>query len=152
WVVRAYVYNFTLEPNTKYTLSSNVPSPNGDTTKTNIYFNGSASVPNGVWEGKSITITSDENGNLFVAIPIGRTSTQDILDGQYWVQLEKGTIKTDWTPAPEDNYTQEEFKIFEASYNSSVEGINAKLGTVENKVDDNGRAFTEFKENEYSRT
>src|SRR5699024_1891563 len=39
WVVRAYVYNFKLEPNTQYTLSSNVPSPNGDTSKTNIYFN-----------------------------------------------------------------------------------------------------------------
>ena len=66
--------------------------------------------------------------------------------------IEKGSTSSDWTPAPEDNYTQEEFKIFEASYNSSVEGINSKLGTVENKVDDNGRAFTEFKENEYSRT
>src|SRR5699024_5139098 len=68
------------------------------------------------------------------------------------LKVERGNVATDWTPAPEDIYTQEEFKIFEASYNSSVEGINAKLGTVENKVDDNGRAFTEFKENEYSRT
>src|SRR5699024_11286924 len=58
---------------------------------------------------------------------------------RFYIQIEKGSIPSDWTPAPEDIYTQEEFKIFEANYNSSVEGINAKLGTVENKVDDNGR-------------
>lgn len=72
----------------------------------------------------------------------------------YWknYKIEKGNIATDYSPAPEDNYTQQDFKIFEASYNSSVEGIDAKLGTVSNKVDDNGNAFTTFKENEYSRT
>lgn len=151
WVVRAYVYNLKLEPNTKYTLSSNLPDQNGDSSKTNIYFNGSGTAESGVWEGKSVTNTSDDNGNIYVAIPTGRPYTQDILDGKYWVQLEKGTIKTDWSPAPEDNYTQEEFKIFESTYKEDVKGINSTLTDLSNKKLD-GSTYTTFYNNEYKKT
>lgn len=151
WVVSAYVYTFKLEPNTKYTLSSNVPDQNGDSSKTNIYFNGSGTSESGVWEGKSNVSTSDENGNIFVAIPTGRPYTQDILDGKYWVQLEKGTIRTDWTAAEEDNYTQSEFSIFESTYKEDVKGINSTLTDLSTKKLDS-TTYTTFYTNEYKKT
>lgn len=151
WVVNAYVYNFKLEPNAQYTLSSNVPSPNGDTNKTNIYFNGSGTDARGVWKGKSVTSTSDSNGNIYVAIPTGRQYTQDILNGKYWVQLEKGNVTTDWNIALEDNYTQEEFKIFESTYDEDVKGINSSLAALENSKLD-GSTYTTFYQNDYKQT
>lgn len=102
WSVPAYVYRFNLQPNTDYTVSSNVPSYNGDSTKTCIYFNDSGTATSGVWSGKTLTKKSDIEGNLYVAIPTGRIHTEEILNGTYWVQLEKGNVATDWTQAQED--------------------------------------------------
>src|SRR5699024_2984953 len=65
--------------------------------------------------------------------------------------LEEGNIATDWTPAPEDLYTQEEFKIFNAQYTQDVTGMTGRLTTVENtKLD--GSTFQTFKETEYQVT
>ncbi|MGH2064837.1 hypothetical protein [Aerococcus urinaeequi] len=67
-------------------------------------------------------------------------------------KLEIGSTPTDWTPAPEDNLSQSDFKIFENSYSEDVKGINSKLVAVENNISDANNAFTSFKENEYKRT
>src|SRR5699024_10417369 len=64
---------------------------------------------------------------------------------------ELGGVRTDWSLAPEDNYTQSEFKSFEADYSQNVKGITSRLSSVENsKVDNN--TYTDFYENEYKRT
>src|SRR5699024_7348244 len=68
-----------------------------------------------------------------------------------WMKLELGGVRTDWSLAPEDNYTQSEFKSFEADYSQNVKGITSRISTVENsKVDNN--TYTDFYENEYKRT
>ncbi|MFW3363910.1 phage tail spike protein [Aerococcus viridans] len=67
------------------------------------------------------------------------------------IKLEKGNIATDWTPAPEDNYTQEEFKIFESTYDEDVKGINSTLTELSNKKVD-GTTYQDFYNNEYKKT
>ena len=101
WVINAYVYNFELEPNTKYILSSNVPTA-GNLEENVLYFNGSLTATNGVWLDNPQIMETDAEGKFYIAIPTGRTYTDGILNGTYWVQLEKGTKATDWKPAPED--------------------------------------------------
>src|SRR5699024_7452677 len=70
---------------------------------------------------------------------------------RFYIQIEKGTIPSDWSPAPEDNYTQEEFKIFESTYNEDVKGINSTLTDLSNKKLD-GSTYTNFYTNEYKKT
>lgn len=67
------------------------------------------------------------------------------------IKVELGNIATDWTPAPEDNYTQEEFKIFESTYKEDVKGINSSLTELTNKKLD-GSTYTTFYNNEYKKT
>ena len=143
WAVdNAYVYNFTLEPNKKYILSSNVPT-DGDSSKNVLYFNGSGTSSNGAWSNNPRIMETDSNGKLFIAIPTGRTHTNGILNGTYWVQLEKGTKATDWTPAPEDveasigevddKATDAKDKTDAWSYDGTTEinGKSIKTGTFE---------------------
>ena len=66
-------------------------------------------------------------------------------------KMEKGSVATPWTPAPEDNYTQEEFKIFESTYDEDVKGINSTLTDLSNKKLD-GSTYTTFYNNEYKKT
>ena len=67
------------------------------------------------------------------------------------IKIEKGNKATDWTPAPEDLYTQEEFKLFNAQYTQDVTGMTGRLTTVENgKLD--GSTFQTFKQSEYQVT
>lgn len=68
-----------------------------------------------------------------------------------WMKLEAGDVRTDWSPAPEDNYTQEEFKIFESTYNEDVKGIRSSLTDLSNKKLD-GATYTTFYNNEYKST
>jgi phage minor structural protein len=67
------------------------------------------------------------------------------------IQIEKGSILTDWKLAPEDNYTKEEFKIFESTYNSDVTGIRSSLTDLSNKKLD-GTTYTNFYNNDYKIT
>lgn len=68
-----------------------------------------------------------------------------------YVKIETGGLFTDWTVAPEDNYTQEEFKIFESTYDEDVKGIRSSLSVLENdKLD--GSTYTTFYKNEYKKT
>lgn len=96
WVVPSLYKIFNLQPNTAYTLSSNVPA----SATANLYFNGSLTPANGVWLGRPITAISDANGNLYVAIPNNpyREYTAGLIDGIYWIQLELGSAATAYTP------------------------------------------------------
>ena len=90
--------------------------------------------------------SSDVTVRLYTSYaPIGSMIYMD------WYKLEKGDIATDWTPAPEDLYSQEEFKIFNAQYTQDVNGMTGRITTVENgKLD--GSTFQTFKQSEYQVT
>lgn len=79
------------------------------------------------------------------------TNTADTVLEFKNIQIEKGSILTDWKLAQEDNYTQEEFKIFESTYSENVKGIRSSLSSLSNdKLD--GLTYTTFYKNEYEKT
>lgn len=127
WIVPSYLFHFELQPNTEYTVSSNVPGYVGDTSKTNIYFNGSISAGDGVWLNKPVTKKSDNDGYLFIAVPANRIHTDEILNGIYWIQLEKGNKATDWSPASEDLTSKSEFATFEATMKGFQTTVNSDI-------------------------
>src|SRR5699024_2307432 len=47
------------------------------------------------------------------------------------IKLEKGSIPTDWSPAPEDTLKQNDFNTFKAEYEQSAQGWSAKLDQIE---------------------
>ncbi|WP_270312628.1 hypothetical protein [Vagococcus fluvialis] len=159
WIVPSYLFHFELQPNTEYTVSSNVPGYVGDTSKTNIYFNGSISAGDGVWLNKPVTKKSDNDGYLFIAVPANRIHTDEILNGIYWIQLEKGNKATDWSPASEDLTSKSEFATFEATMkgfqttvNSDITGLQSQqtqmdgqITNVVKDVDGNKTQITQLK-------
>jgi hypothetical protein len=80
-----------LIPNTEYTLSSNIPRK---TDAANLWFNGGSTVNNGVWDGNSRTSTSNENGEVIVYYH----ETELTNYGEYWYQLNEGSIFNTVTP------------------------------------------------------
>ena len=67
------------------------------------------------------------------------------------IKLEKGNTATDWTPAPEDTLTQDEYKAFKSDYESTVEGITGQITTLStSKLD--GNTYTNFLSNDYKTT
>ena len=111
-----YKYEYTLKPNTQYTISSNVPNSN----TANVYANGTSSSTNKVCLNNSQTITSDANGYFYVLVRYvpasGDSSTinmyQAILNGTYYLQIEEGSSATSYEPytggvaSPNPNYPQ----------------------------------------------
>ena len=85
--------NLKLMPNTQYTLSSNTPMYDENTTS--IWFNGADSLINGVWVNQPRTATTDANGNLYITI---RSSEIDTIFNNYWVMLNIGTIADPFEP------------------------------------------------------
>ena len=85
--------NLKLEPNTVYTMSSNMTKTSSNTA--DLFFasgcNASVSTDaNGVWNGQSRTVTSDENGYVTVAYRKQSTSqTPNLIDA--WYQIEQGS-------------------------------------------------------------
>src|SRR5699024_5221696 len=67
------------------------------------------------------------------------------------LKIEKGTIATDWTPAPEDNLSDLDFRTFESEYSRNSKEITERLSTVENSKLD-GTTYTDFYENSYKKT
>ncbi|WP_412053127.1 hypothetical protein [Lactiplantibacillus plantarum] len=90
--------NIQLEPNTAYTLTTNI-SLNGDGWCDVFFFKDDENISsntNGVSSGSGRTLTTSSTGNVKVGV------RHSLSDGISWVKLEKGTISTPWTPAPED--------------------------------------------------
>ena len=110
-------------------------------------------VPN-QWTRISITMKFEDDSRpmSFTAL---NSDNKDIPIGTklYWrhYKIEKGNIATDYSLAPEDNYTQEEFAIFESTYKEDVKGINSSLTDLSNKKLD-GTTYTTFYNNEYKKT
>ena len=86
----------TLKANTTYICSSNDDVGNG---LNNIWFNGSSSTTHGVNKNTPKTATTNENGQLFIALRT--TILNSFFDGTYWIQLEEGTTATEYEPYTE---------------------------------------------------
>lgn len=86
-----------VEPNTQYTLSTNIPDRAG--LYDVFFFKGTdviSSNSNGVAKGRPRTLTSDADGILKVGM-----REYDLSKG-YWIMLSKGNKELDWQPALED--------------------------------------------------
>ena len=166
-----YGYNYLLRPNiisiaskvkVGDTLTFSFDIWSEETTGIRIYdTNGNPSMEFG---SETIIATSDKKRVSFTKKLVASSKTNSNMwymdfynEGngiKFWVEnikIEKGTIPTDWSPAPEDNYTQEEFAIFESTYKEDVKGINSSLTDLSNKKLD-GTTYTTFYNNEYKKT
>lgn len=91
--------NIQLEPNTEYTLTTNIGiTPDG---WCDVFFFKDdeiiSSSTNGVNSSSGRTLTTSSTGNVKVGL-----RNHSVSDGTNWIKLEKGSIATPWTPAPED--------------------------------------------------
>lgn len=88
--------NLKLEPNTVYTMSSNMSKTSSNTADLFFAPGYNASVTadaNGVWNGQTRTVTSDENGYVTVAYRKQSTSqAPSLIDA--WYQIEQGSTAT----------------------------------------------------------
>lgn len=126
--IMLYKYSYYLKPNTKYTISSNCPA----STTANIYANSNSS-NNAVYINKNQTIQSDENGYFYILVRFKADASDNstfnlyekVLNGTYYIQLEEGTVATDYVP-----YNSLEIKnVGENLFNPS----NAKDGYVSDR-------------------
>src|SRR5699024_3198896 len=87
------------------------------------------------------------NTNLYT-YPLGDGKTSKISK----IKLVKGNMPiTDWSPAPEDTLTQDEYKSFKSDYESTVKGITGQITSLStSKLD--GNTYTNFLSNDYKTT
>lgn len=103
-------WKFTGEPNTDYTLSTNVPIGAGNTY--DVFFAHHPSTPSSATNGVALntprTVTTNASGVLEVSFRSTAVGSQyvnisAILNGTYWVKLEKSSIATP-IPTPSPDY------------------------------------------------
>lgn len=93
----------TLEPNTTYTVSSDFPQSNYDSTAFawggGVLADGPNTQRNGIGTRYTRTITTDSTGILTIGIYIDNHDTTylDVLNGSYYVKLEKGSVATEYS-------------------------------------------------------
>lgn len=94
---------FNVEKNQAYTISTNIPRPSDNLcdcwADAGSVINPSSQV-NGVASDFSRTIDSGAEG--VVCVVFRRTHRNAVINGDFYIKLEKGTRATAWTPAPED--------------------------------------------------
>ena len=145
-------WTFEGDPNTKYTVSTDVPKNNStyDVFFGNAPLSASSGV-NGVAYNEPRTITSGADGIIelsFRKSGASYTTLDQIISGEYWVQLEKGNIATDWTEAPED--TQE--KLDEKADTDLIDDIQGQLDDFvlvegyEEEIGEINKALQDYKE------
>lgn len=95
----------TLKPNTKYTLSTNnegiCNSQDKDTSRSLYFTNVDDEIyqcnTTAVFKGKKVTVTSDENGRVKIAL-FDRTNSKPIENKQCYVMLNEGTFAEPYEP------------------------------------------------------
>lgn len=122
--------NLKLEPNTVYTMSSNMSKTSNNTA--DLFFasglNAAVSTDaNGVWNGQSRTVTSDKNGYVTVAYRKQSSSqTPNLIDA--WYQIEQGSKASAYEAYIEPTILVKNGSIFE----EFVKKETIKNGTVIN--------------------
>ncbi len=91
--------NIQLEPSTAYTLTTNISLGSAGWADVFLFKDDEApgTQTSGVSSGVGRTLTTSSTGNVKVGV-----RDHSVSDGTNWIKLEKGTIATPWTPAPED--------------------------------------------------
>lgn len=118
-----YKYSYYLKPNTKYTISSNCPA----STTANIYANSNSS-KSAVYINKNQTIQSDENGYFYILVRFKADESDNstfnlyekVLNATYYIQLEEGTVATDYVPYNSLEFKDEGKNIFNGTLKSGV--------------------------------
>ena len=99
---------FNVSPNENYTLSSNLPSRND--TGSFVFINGIDDISdaswtssnNGIYSNRPLTFQSTLNGHILIGIfrpeEEFQPYEQGISNGEYWIQLEKGSTATPYEP------------------------------------------------------
>lgn len=91
--------NIQLEPSTAYTLTTNISLESEGWADVFLFKDDETpgTQTGGVSSSVGRTLTTSSTGNVKVGI-----RNHSVSDGTNWVKLEKGTIATPWSPAPED--------------------------------------------------
>lgn len=92
--------NIQLEPNTEYTLTTNV-TLNSDGWSDVFFFKDDeipSSATSGSSSGSGRSLTTSSTGNVKVGV-----RNQSLSDGTNWIKLEKGATATPWYPSPTDD-------------------------------------------------
>lgn len=90
-----YQYNITVEPNTAYICASDIPQ----TSPASIYFNGTSTDTDGVWNNNPKIVTSGADGSLYVLVRFsdaggGIDAYTAIKNGTYTLTLAKVSTAT----------------------------------------------------------
>lgn len=73
----------------------------------------------------TLTFTSPSSG--YSTISFATDTEMDI----EWVQLKKGNVATDWTPAPEDMLGKADFTIFKNDYDETAKSVERRLTAID---------------------
>ena len=108
----SYLYSIHCEPNTYYTCSTNIPRSD----IASLYFGGSSTEINGVFEDKPVTAFSSEDGTIpifvrYEASTGGVDAYNGLLNGLYFAQVEKGKVSTEYVGKTYS--TKEDLKSFD---------------------------------------
>lgn len=118
-----------LEPNTQYTLSTNIPSRDN---LCDVFFLKGTDTPsssvNGVAKDLPRTLTTNADGVVKVAL-----RDYDLSNG-YWIMLSKGTKTSDWSPAPEDIATVSKVNQIESTVDGTIQTISSVKNTADSAL------------------
>ena len=120
-----------LEPDTTYTLSTNIPDRSGVLYDV-FFFKGNevvSSNTNGVALGKPRSLTTGSDG-------IAKVAERDysLTSGNYWIMLSKGTKTSDWSPAPEDIATVSKVNQIESTVDGTIQTISSVKNTADSAL------------------
>lgn len=112
-----------LRPNTEYTVST---TDVGRDTLRDVFATvdedeNASSGRNGVVLGRPRTLTTGSDGRLWVLYRQGNRNSIINLDPRNLIQVERGSVATDWSPAPEDMATQAQLSVLHNAIDLAVE-------------------------------
>lgn len=129
-------WNLSLVPGETYTLSTTEPIPAGLYLQVNSVSTGGGQMyvgqlwGDGVKTSTTFTVPEDSDGSGRGFFGVNRTC--GTIDATFRIKLEKGTIPTDWTPAPED---AEERYATKAELTVTEDAITAQVSEVATTAD-----------------
>lgn len=129
WVTR-----LQLQPNTAYTVSTDIPKANSTICDCFAYLTGdhSSSSTNGVAVNEPRTVVTGDDGVLIVG-----SRSYDINGGAAHIMVQIGQMATDWAPAVEDQATVSALNTLQATVNktsTSLDITNQQLALKADKT------------------